>query len=180
MTQEQVNRDGGTGRCPRLRTTLSSPQKPGYGNKAAAGASVPCYAGYPGPYDDAARKTWTAMTPQVALIPDSVYGALLLSVIDFFLSFLAISVIGFVLAIFPYLNRTALQAPPVSVSVMPARDESAELVAAIAASIYTMLDERRIVHIGEARPAPGWTLEYRALMHTSHAPRATHNLRQQP
>ena len=113
------------------------------------------------------------MTPQVALIPDSVYGAVLLSVIDFFLSFLAISVIGFVLAFFPYLNRTALQAPPASVPVMPARDESAELAAVIAAAIYTMLDERRIVHIGEARPAPGWTSEYRTLVHTSHAPRAT-------
>ena len=112
------------------------------------------------------------MTPQVVLIPDSVYGAILLSVIDFLLSFLAISVIGFVLAFFPYLNRTALQAPPVSVSVMPARDESAELAAVIAAAIYTMLDERRIVHIGEARPAPGWTSEYRTLVHTSHVPRA--------
>ena len=114
------------------------------------------------------------MTPQVALIPDSVYGAVLMSVIDFFLSFLAISVIGFVLALFPYLNRMALRAPPVSVSVMPTRDESVELAVVIAAAIYAMLGVRRIVHVGEARPAPGWTLEYRALVHTSHAPHATH------
>jgi hypothetical protein len=118
------------------------------------------------------------MTPQVALIPDSVYGAVLLSVIDFFLSFVVIAFIGFVLALFPHLNRTkALQATPVSVSVMPARDESAKLAAVIAAAIYAMLGERRIVHIGEAPPAPAWTLEYRALVHTSHVPHATHNPR---
>mgnify|MGYP001237869302 CR=1 FL=1 len=39
------------------------------------------------------------------MIPDTVYGAILLSVIDFFLSFLVISGIGFVLALFPYLNQ---------------------------------------------------------------------------
>ena len=114
------------------------------------------------------------MTPPVAVIPDSVYGAVLLSVIDFFLSFVVISFIGFILALFPYLNRTgALQRPPVAVSVMPARDENAEHVAVIAAAIYAMLGVWRIVHIGEARPAPGWTLEHRVRVHTSHAPRGT-------
>ena len=39
------------------------------------------------------------------MIPDSVYGAILLSIIDFFLSFVMIAGIGFVLALFPYLNR---------------------------------------------------------------------------
>lgn len=39
------------------------------------------------------------------MIPDTVQGALILSVIDFFLSFLIIGGIGFVLAVFPYLNR---------------------------------------------------------------------------
>ena len=110
------------------------------------------------------------MSPQVAVIPDSVYGAVLLSVIDFFLSFVAISFIGFILALFPYLNRTgALQRTPVAVSVMPARRR-------------TCGDRRRhlrhagvrcIVHIGEARPARGWTLEHRVRVHTSHAPRGT-------
>jgi hypothetical protein len=41
----------------------------------------------------------------MAMIPDSVYGAILLSIIDFFLSFVVIAGIGFVLALFPYLNR---------------------------------------------------------------------------
>jgi hypothetical protein len=106
----------------------------------------------------------------VAVIPDSVYGAVLLSVIDFFLSFVVISFIGFILALFPCLNRTgALQRPLVAVSVMPARDENTEHVAVIAAAIYAMLGVWRIVHIGEARPAPGWTLEHRVRVHTSHA-----------
>ena len=47
-----------------------------------------------------------------------------------------------------------------------------EHVAVIAAAIYAMLGVR-IVHIGEARPASGWTLEHRVRVHTSHAPRGT-------
>jgi hypothetical protein len=116
------------------------------------------------------------MTPAVALIPDSVYGAVLLSIIDFFLSFVVVAFIGFVLALFPHLNRMgkALQAAPVAVSVMPARDENAEHAAVIAAAIYATLGAHRIVHIGEARPAADWTLEYRMRVHTSHAPHVTH------
>lgn len=40
-----------------------------------------------------------------AIIPDTIHGAVLLSLIDFFLSFVVISGIGVVLALFPYLNR---------------------------------------------------------------------------
>ena len=104
------------------------------------------------------------MTPEAPLIPDSVYGAVLLSIIDFFLSFIVISFIGFVLALFPYLNRAgkALQATPVAVSVMPERDVNAEQAAVIAAAIYAVLGgRRRIVRIGEARPAPGWAFRAR-------------------
>ena len=114
------------------------------------------------------------MTTAVPLIPDSVYGAVLLSVIDFFLSFIVISFIGFVLAMFPYLNRTgkALQATPVAVSLMPERDVNAEHAAVIAAAIYATLGaRRRIVRIGEARPGAGWTAQMRARLHVSHAPR---------
>lgn len=39
------------------------------------------------------------------MIPDTVYGAILLSIIDFFLSFVVIAGIGVILALFPYLNR---------------------------------------------------------------------------
>ena len=38
------------------------------------------------------------------IVPDSVYGACLLSLIDFFLSIVMITGIGFVLAAFPLLN----------------------------------------------------------------------------
>jgi hypothetical protein len=39
------------------------------------------------------------------MVPDNVQGALLLSAIDFVLSFVVIAGIGVVLAAFPYLNR---------------------------------------------------------------------------
>ena len=39
------------------------------------------------------------------MIPDTLNGALLLSLIDFFLSFIIIGGIGGVLALFPLLNR---------------------------------------------------------------------------
>lgn len=41
------------------------------------------------------------------LVPDTLQGALLLSLIDFFLSFVVIGAIGFVLAAFPWLDRIA-------------------------------------------------------------------------
>lgn len=114
------------------------------------------------------------MTPETVLIPDSVYGAVLLSVIDFLLSFIVISFIGFVLALFPYLNcmGKALQATPVAVSVMPERDVNAEHAAVIAAAIYTMLGaRRRIVRIGDGRPAAGWAFRARTRVAPSRAPR---------
>lgn len=114
------------------------------------------------------------MMPDTTLIPDSVYGAVLLSIIDFFLSFVVISFIGFVLALFPYLNRTgkALQATPVEVAVMPAEDEGARQAAVIAAAIYAMLGaRRRIVRIGEARPSPGWGFRARTREAPSRGPR---------
>lgn len=39
------------------------------------------------------------------MIPDTLQGAIILSLIDFFLSFFIIGGIGVVLACFPYLNR---------------------------------------------------------------------------
>ena len=41
------------------------------------------------------------------LVPDTLQGAFLLSLIDFFLSFVVIAGIGFVLAAFPWLDRIA-------------------------------------------------------------------------
>ncbi|WP_199175998.1 hypothetical protein [Telmatospirillum siberiense] len=39
------------------------------------------------------------------IVPDTIYGAILLSVIDFFLSIVVITGIGIVLAAFPLLNK---------------------------------------------------------------------------
>ncbi len=41
------------------------------------------------------------------LVPDTLQGAFLLSLIDFFLSFVVIGAIGLVLAAFPWLDRIA-------------------------------------------------------------------------
>jgi divalent metal cation (Fe/Co/Zn/Cd) transporter len=41
------------------------------------------------------------------LVPDTLQGALLLSLIDFFLSFVVIAAIGLLLAAFPWLDRIA-------------------------------------------------------------------------
>jgi hypothetical protein len=60
---------------------------------------------------------------------------------------------------------------PVVVSVTPARDESAEIAAAIGAAVFAVLGAHRLVYIGEARPGFGWTSEIRTRLHTSHAPR---------
>lgn len=60
---------------------------------------------------------------------------------------------------------------PVLVSVTPGRDQNAEIAAAIAAAVYAVLGGHRLVYIGEARPAFGWTTEIRTRLHTSHTPR---------
>jgi len=114
------------------------------------------------------------MSAEALIIPDTVHGAILLSVIDFFLSFVVISFIGVVLAFFPYLNRfgKTLQATPVAVEVMPRRNVNAERAAVIAAAIYSMTGRRRIVRITPAAPR-GWTAPVRTHLHTSHAPRIT-------
>ena len=39
------------------------------------------------------------------MIPDSLEGAILLSIIDFLLSFVVITGIGVILSLFPYLNK---------------------------------------------------------------------------
>ena len=41
------------------------------------------------------------------LVPDTLQGAFMLSLIDFFLSFVVIAAIGLVLAAFPWLDRIA-------------------------------------------------------------------------
>jgi len=109
-----------------------------------------------------------------AIIPDTLEGALILSVIDFFLSFVVISFIGLVLAAFPLLNRLtktvekARQVPPKEDRVdMEANDH----IIAIAAAVHAMMGAHRIVHIEPAPRGTGWVAEGRAAHHASHAAR---------
>ncbi len=124
-----------------------------------------------------------------AIVPDTLQGALIVSVIDFFLSFVIISGIGVVLALFPLLNRVAQfrwRTQPAGVGthvkrVAPERkvappDRAAdeptdEDIAAIAAAVLVVLDgaPHRILHI-EPSPRSGWAAAGRVAHHASHTP----------
>jgi hypothetical protein len=110
-----------------------------------------------------------------AIIPDSLQGALILSVIDFFLSFVIIAGIGAVLALFPLLNRVGavrVEAKPPSVQAEMAERDAAEHIAVITAAVYaTMAGAYRIVSIEPAARRGEWLTEGRLAHHTSHDPR---------
>ena len=106
------------------------------------------------------------------VIPDTINGALLLSIIDFFLSFVVISFIGFVLAMLPLLNRLGPgiaakiqhQLPPASARVdMTADDHIAAISAAIA-----VIGAHRIAHVEPAHHGGEWLAEGRTAQHSSH------------
>lgn len=114
-----------------------------------------------------------------AIVPDTVQGALIVSVIDFFLSFLIISGIGVVLSFFPLLNRVAafVKRPAHSVGHAdkaapdsPVGQEALDDIAAIAAAVAVVMDgsPHRIMHIEPSRRS--WALEGRIAQH-SHSPR---------
>lgn len=116
-----------------------------------------------------------------AIIPDTLEGTLILSLIDFFLSFVVISFIGAVLAGFPLLNRAGAwlsrprpRAPDKgAVPARPAAQDQEiplEHVAVITAAVASMLGPHRIVHIGHAGSTNGWAAEGRQAQHFSHAP----------
>jgi hypothetical protein len=125
------------------------------------------------------------------LVPDTLQGALILSVIDFFLSFVIISGIGLVLAAFPVLNHAArlfaktpvkdahgthaakpaphapVPAPAAKPAAVPPGD-----VAAIAAAVFAVMDGKpyRTINI---EPSPGrsaWVAEGRFAHPGSHTP----------
>ena len=133
------------------------------------------------------------------LVPDTLQGALILSFIDFFLSFVIISGIGFVLAAFPLLNRAARL-----FARMPARDAHAtrgthaakpspraaasapaptakpvvaapppDEIAAIAAAVFAVMDGKpyRIINIEPSAARSAWVAEGRFAHHGSHTPR---------
>ncbi len=72
-------------------------------------------------------------------------------------------------------NRAAAAATSVSVSVTPARDETAAHVAAVAAAVYAVIGAHRLVHIGEASRGSVWATLGRSQHQTSHAPRHDHH-----
>jgi hypothetical protein len=107
-----------------------------------------------------------------AIIPDTLQGALILSVIDFFASFVIIAGIGAVLALFPLLNRVARvdrEAKPADVYSEEVDLEADDHIAAIAAAVYaTMSGAYRIVHIEPTHRGEGWVAEGRLAHRSSH------------
>jgi hypothetical protein len=113
-----------------------------------------------------------------AIIPDTIEGALILSVIDFFASFVIISGIGVVLSFFPLLNRVrnAARAVPAAPLPVPVDDlaaaagpEAGDHVAAIAAAVFaTVSGAHRIVRIEPGHSGEGWAAEGRLAHHGSH------------
>jgi arginine exporter protein ArgO len=128
-----------------------------------------------------------------ALVPDTLQGAIIVSIIDFFLSFIIISGIGVVLACFPLLNRAALlfKAAPKAAhgkkathaaqthTAQPAPAEkkadaeTLDNIAAIAAAVFVVMDGAPH-HILSIKPSPrsvSWTAEGRIAQHGSHTVR---------
>src|SRR5271166_6205090 len=102
------------------------------------------------------------------LIPDTLQGAFLLSVIDFFLSFVVISFIGLILAAFPLLNQLGPgiaaklqhQTPPPSARE-PVDMTADDHIAAITAAVAAMIGAHRIVHIEPAHDGGKWLAQGR-------------------
>lgn len=101
-----------------------------------------------------------------AIIPDTMNGALILSVIDFFLSFFIIAGIGLVLSLFPIVSRfisqgvapaapaaAAMPPQPAAPVVVPAITINEKHLMALSAAIYAVTGPHRIIHI-EASEAP--------------------------
>ena len=116
-----------------------------------------------------------------AIVPDTLQGALIVSVIDFFLSFLIISGIGVVLSFFPLLNRVAKfintpKAAPAAkskaapVARKPAAGAASDDIAAIAAAVFVAMDGApyRIINIEPSRSRSAWVVGGRIAQHSSH------------
>ena len=120
-----------------------------------------------------------------AIVPDSLQGALLVSVIDFFLSFLIISGIGFVLSAFPLLNRMAdafnalgarvqtghrpeqkAHAPSDGASVLPAAPDHAPAAAVDNSAMGGKTD--RVLSLAPSSRSKAWVDEGRIALLDSH------------
>lgn len=112
-----------------------------------------------------------------AIVPDTLQGALIISVIDFFLSFLIISGIGVVLSFFPLLNRVALlfnTSPKAAAEnkVVEAEPDASEKIppneiAAIAAAVFVVMEgaPHHIIHIEPSPRRSLWAAEGRIAQH---------------
>ena len=119
-----------------------------------------------------------------AIVPDTLQGALIVSVIDFFLSFLIISGIGFVLSMFPLLNRAArlivsYWSAPATVDIKPVHDDKPDQVilddiAALTAAVFVVMNgaPHRIINIEPSQRRASWVAEGRIAQHGSHAQRS--------
>lgn len=117
-----------------------------------------------------------------ALIPDTLQGALILSLIDFLLSFVVISFIGLLLTGFPLLNRladwaTLRRAAPAAKATAPLSSPVVdqgipdEDIAAVMAAISALVGgEHRILHIEPAQHGVGWLAAGRQAQHQSYQP----------
>jgi hypothetical protein len=120
-----------------------------------------------------------------AIIPDTMQGALILSVIDFFASFVIISGIGAVLALFPLFNRVAKPVPaaagkpkPAPAVAAPVAGPPADHIVVIAAAVQASLaGNQRIVRIEPSHGGAEWAAEGRLAHHGSHV---LHGVRQPP
>ncbi|MFZ4536507.1 hypothetical protein [Propionivibrio sp.] len=122
-----------------------------------------------------------------ALVPDTLQGAIIVSVIDFFLSFIIISGIGVVLSFFPLLNRVALFLKPAPKATHDKKVGHAEKaipdnrpdmvalddIAAIAAAVFVVMDgsPHRIINIQPSQRSASWAAEGRIAQHGSHTVR---------
>ncbi len=120
-----------------------------------------------------------------AIVPDTLQGAVIINIIDFFLSFVIISGIGVVLSFFPLLNRVASLTAKKQPATSPAAKQPAAVlhqadseahdddIAAIAAAVLVIMDgaPHRILHIDPAHHGAGWVAEGRQSHHGSHRPR---------
>jgi hypothetical protein len=91
-----------------------------------------------------------------AIIPDTLEGALILSVIDFFLSFVIIAGIGVILSFFPLLNRFGTKNKESGQDQNPTGPtESSDInpnhIVAISAAIHEVMGPHRIVKVESIR-----------------------------
>lgn len=122
-----------------------------------------------------------------AIVPDTLQGALIVSVIDFFLSFIIISGIGVVLSAFPVLNRVALLfkptqakdgkhaakvAAPAKAAAPAAAQGHPDDIVAIAAAVFAVMDgaPHRIINIEPSTRGAAWVAQGRFAQHRSHTP----------